>query len=195
MNTLSKQFSILALVCFFFSGTTLNALEEQLQEDECSQEILLSYFPEVFVKETLTKNNIPREKWDAINRDLASRDKEIIKIVESKAAKMNPNPLKDPQQRQMAVKLFRDTLVENFSAVMKSNGINDDKQIQVMLEDIQQQKAKRFARCMQQVRPAQQPSKAENKSKANTEENDDDDHNDHDDDDNEKDKDEKDNDD
>lgn len=119
-------------------------------EDECSQEILLAYFPGVFVKETLAKYNVPKEKWDAINKDLAARDKQIIKIVEEKASKMSSNPLKDPQQRQAAVKIFRETLSENFTAAMKANGVTDDKQIHAMLDDIQQQKAKRFARCMQQ---------------------------------------------
>lgn len=120
------------------------------QEDDCSQEILLAYFPGVFVKETLKRYNVPQDKWDPIIKVLAERDKQIIKIVEAKASKMDPNPLKDPQQRQAAVKIFRETLTENFSSVMKANGVNDEKQIQAMLDDIQQQKAKRFASCMQQ---------------------------------------------
>lgn len=121
-------------------------------EDECSQEILLSYFPGVFVAETLNRFNIPKDQVDAIKRELLARDKEIIKQVEAKASKMSPNPLKDPEQRQVAVKLFRETLFENFSVVMKAHGVKDDKQIQAMLDDIQQQKAKRFARCMEMQR-------------------------------------------
>lgn len=117
--------------------------------DECSQEILLSYFPGVFVSETLTKFNIPKDQWDKIKQELLGRDKEIIKQVEAKASKMNPNPLKDPEQRQAAIKLFRETLFDNFSSVMKAHGVKDDKQIQAMLDDIQQQKAKRFAHCME----------------------------------------------
>ena len=64
---------------------------------------------------------------------------------------MNPNPLKDAQQRQAAVKLFRETLIDLFSSTMKANGISNDQQIQEMLNDIQQQKAKRFAMCMQKM--------------------------------------------
>ncbi len=123
--------------------------------DECSQEILLSYFPGVFVSETLKKFNVPQDQWDAIKKELLARDKEIIKQVEAKASKMNPNPLKDPEQRQAAVKLFRETLFDNFGAVAKAHGIKDDKQIQAMLDDIQQQKAKRFAHCMEVQRGGQ----------------------------------------
>jgi len=172
VKTLIKQIKFL----LYFSGIVgsffVHAVDAPVQDEDCSQEILLSYFPAIFVKETMNRFNVPKEKWDAINRDLAVRDKEIIKIVESKASKMNPNPLKDPQQRQTAVKLFRETLVENFSAVMKENGISDDKQIQSMLEDIQQQKAKRFALCMQKHQGKTAP---DSKSKSEEDEDEDED--------------------
>lgn len=131
------------------------------EDDECAKEILLAYYPGIFVEETLSKFNVPKEEWPAIVKELGERDKQIIKQVEAKASKMPSNPLKDPQQRQVAVKLFRDTLLENFADVMHSHGVNDDKQIQAMLDDIQQQKAKRFARCMDKQKqppvPMQRP--------------------------------------
>jgi ribosomal protein L12E/L44/L45/RPP1/RPP2 len=149
------------------------------ETDECSQEVLLSYFPAVFVKETLRRFNVPEAKWDSINKDLASRDKEIIKIVEDKAANMEPNPLKDPRHRQEGVKLFRDTLYENFSEVMKANGINDENQIHEMLEDIRQQRAKRFARCMEKkghsVAPAASQEDQDDDNDTEDEDDDDDD--------------------
>lgn len=119
--------------------------------DECSRELLISYFPKVFVTETLKKYNVPEDKWDAITSDLAQKDQQVIKTVEDKASQMNPNPLKDPQQRQAAVKLFRETLTDLFASTMKANGVTDEKQISDMLNDIQQQKAKRFAMCMQKM--------------------------------------------
>lgn len=119
--------------------------------DECSRELLISYFPKVFVTETLKKYNVPQDKWEAIASDLALKDKQVIKTVEDKASQLNPNPLKDPQQRQAAVKLFRETLTDLFASTMKANGVTDEKQISDMLNDIQQQKAKRFAMCMQKM--------------------------------------------
>lgn len=117
--------------------------------DECSRELLLTYFPEPFVKETLKTFKVPEDKWDTIQKALASKDKDVIRIVEEKAAEMDPNPLKDPQARQAAVKLFRSTLLQLFSDVMEANGVHDEKQIQAMLDSIQLQKAQRFAQCMQ----------------------------------------------
>lgn len=119
--------------------------------DECSRELLISYFPKVFVTETLKKYSVPEDKWNTIADDLAQKDKQVIKTVEDKASKLNPNPLKDPQQRQAAVKLFRETLTDLFASTMQANGISDDKQISDMLNDIQQQKAKHFAMCMQKM--------------------------------------------
>lgn len=126
--------------------------------EECSKELLLSYFPEPFVKESLKKFNVPQDKWNSIVKELNEKDREIVKLVEQKATKLSPNPLKDPQQRQAAVKIFRETLTETFSAVLKKNGIADDTQIQQMLDDVQQQKAKRFSQCMEQHRS--QPGQA-----------------------------------
>lgn len=116
--------------------------------DDCSRDLLLAYFPKPFVEEALGHFNVPKDQWDAITKELAEKDKDIVKTVEAKASKMNPNPLTDPQQRQAAVKLFRETLFDSFASVLKAHGVKDDKQIQAMLDDIQQQKAKRFAKCM-----------------------------------------------
>jgi hypothetical protein len=117
--------------------------------DECAKELLLSYFPEPIVLETLNHFNIPKDKWEGIAKSLAVKDKEIVKIVEKKAAAMTPNPLKDTQQRHVAVKLFRDTLSEAFSDALKENGVEDESQFTSMLDEIQQQKAKKFALCME----------------------------------------------
>jgi len=120
--------------------------------EECSKELLLSYFPETFVRESLKKYDVPKDKWDSIVKELNEKDKDIVKIVEEKASKLNPNPLKDPQQRQAAVKIFRETLTDSFATTLKKNGVTDENQIQQMLDDVQQQKAKRFAQCMEQQR-------------------------------------------
>lgn len=150
---LLKNFLLTSLVATLATGTALISQHAQLGAEtsvnECSKELLLAFFPESFVNETLKKFEIPEKDWVAINQDLKSKDGDVIKIVEEKASKMDPNPLKDPQQRQGAVKIFRETLFDIFAGVMKSHGVTDDKKIQSMLDDIQQQKAKRFMMCME----------------------------------------------
>lgn len=142
--------------------------------DECAKELLLSYFPEPIINETLKKFKVPEDKFAGINKSLSSKDKEIVKLVEQKAAAMNPNPLKDPQQRQAAVKLFRETLLQVFSEALKDNGVLDSTQYQAMLDDIQQQKAKKFAMCMEKQKESLKQSQT-NQNSSNDDNDDDED--------------------
>lgn len=132
--------------------------------DECAKELLLSYFPEPIVTDTLKRFSIPQDKWAAIASTLSTKDKDVVKMVEEKAAAMNPNPLKDPQQRPAAVKLFRETLFQVFSDALKENGISDTTKFQVMLDDIQQQKAKKFAMCMEKQKNQAQSTASDKNS-------------------------------
>jgi hypothetical protein len=135
------------ICCSMIMATPLTGAEQTV--DECSRELLLAYFPQPFIKETLKKFNVPETEWEPIQQELANKDREVIKIVEQKASQMDPNPLKDPQERQAAVKLFRETLFQVFNDVMQEHGVKDNKLVQSMLDDIQQQKAQRFVKCMQ----------------------------------------------
>jgi hypothetical protein len=132
--------------------TTISAETSVQPANECSKELLIAYFPESFVTEALKKFNVPQDKWAAISSALTSKEGTVIKTVEEKAEKLPTNPLKDPKQRQEAVKIFRETLLQIFTEVLNQNGITDAQQIQAMLDDIQQQKAKRFAQCMEHYR-------------------------------------------
>lgn len=148
INT-SVTYIILGFSLLLTPHASISASEASPYSDDCTKELLLSYFPEPLVKETLKKFHVPEDKWAGITKSLTNHDKEIVKIVEQKASKMSPNPLKDSQQRQVAVKLFRDTLLETFSNTLIENGVTDKTQFLAMLDDIQQQKAKKFAMCMQ----------------------------------------------
>lgn len=175
----------------FTTGTSLHAAPIE----ECSKELLLSFFPEAFVTEVLQKYQVPKEKWEPIVKGLQEKNDDVIKLVDEQASKMDPNPLKDSSQKQVAVKIFRETLFQVFSGVLKANGITDDQKIQSMLGEVQQLKTKRFAQCMESQKtpdaaekladnskvPAVAP-KADATKKADDNDNDDDDDDDDDDD-------------
>jgi hypothetical protein len=135
-----------------FEGQTANANTQPEQistpKVECSLETFKAFFHPVFVTDVFSRYNVPREEWDAIIHELAEEDKNVFALVEEKAATMDPNPLKDPTQREAAIRLFRDTQIEIFSRVLKAHNITDDQQILSMLDEIQKQKAKAFAECM-----------------------------------------------
>lgn len=168
---LKKLMSIVIGASALMAPTAMSAAEPAVA-DECAKELLLSYFPEPIVTETLKRFAIPQDKVNGIVKSLSSKDKDVVRLVEEKAAAMNPNPLKDPQQRQAAVKLFRDTLLQVFTDGLKENGVTDTSKFQAMLDDIQQQKAKKFAMCMERQ-----------KNQASTSQDDEDDGDDEDDDD------------
>lgn len=123
------------------------------KDEQCAKEVLMQHFPEKMVSETLNKFQVPADQQAAIIKELAEKDKQLVKMVEEKAAAMNPNPLKDPSQRQQAVKMFRETLLEQFTAVLNAHGITDKDKIQQMLDDVQLQKAKQFTMCMEKIHP------------------------------------------
>lgn len=116
--------------------------------DECSSVTLREFFPEIYVHATLNKFAVPKEKWAAITEALHAKEKKIIPSIEAKAEKMTPNPLKDRAQQKEAVKLFKETILEEAKGAFNESGIHDEKQIQAMLDDIQSQKTKQFQECI-----------------------------------------------
>lgn len=155
---------------------THNAAPTTAATDECSIELLRSFFPEKFVSATLEKFNVPEDKRAAIIKELSTRDRQVLKIVEEKASKLTPNPFKDrdPRQRQVGVKLFRDTLLQIMTEVFNENGITDQKQIQDMLDNINQEKAKNFRDCIEKQKLNLPGLKSEDKKTSQNEDNSDD---------------------
>lgn len=115
---------------------------------ENSKEVFLSYFPESLVTDALSRYNIPKEEWASINQDLSSKEGLVIRLVDEKASKMDPNPMEDPNQRKAAVKIFREVLFQVFSEVLYSHGVTDTDKIRNMLDTIQQLKAEKFCLSM-----------------------------------------------
>jgi len=140
-------------------GCIINPVQifSQADDIDCSEEIIISFFPQPFVEKTFDKFDVSDKNREEIYNELAKQDEKVIETVEAKGAKMDPNPLHDPRYRQEAVKLFRQTLLDLFSQVLTRNGITDPEQIQAMLDDIQQQKLERFRHCIERYRDQESP--------------------------------------
>ena len=115
---------------------------------KCAKEDLSNYFPKVVVKPVLMKADISAEKAEIIAEDLSNKDGEIEKIVKDKYSKLDPNPLNDPSQRDVAIKVYRESLFQVFSKPLKAQGINDDDKIRALLDEIQRTKSKLFIECI-----------------------------------------------
>lgn len=120
-------------------------------EDDCSLEMLHTFFPKKIVRQALEDNEIPKDQWDAITTDLTEKDKNIVPTLQKKAAELKPNPLldmSDSTQRGVAFKLFREILLDTFTQVMKAHGVQDDEKIMDILDDIDDARAKLFEACI-----------------------------------------------
>ena len=115
---------------------------------KCTKEELMRFFPEQVVQSILVKHNIPKEQADLIARDLSQKDLELSKKVEEKSEKLESNPFKNLSQREVAAKIYRETLYEVFSNVLKAHGVTDQDQIQIMLDELQEARSKLFIECI-----------------------------------------------
>jgi hypothetical protein len=149
--------AVISMSCF--SNLQAETTEVLLSNSmKCTKEELMTFFPDQVVQSVLIKGNIPKEEAVAIAQELSKKDKDLAKVVEEKAAKLEPNPFKDLSQRDLAIKIYRETLYEVFSKVLKSHGVTNEDKIQTMLEEIQASKSKLFIECIQKQQPPSKPT-------------------------------------
>jgi len=123
---------------------------------KCTKEELMTFFPQQVVESVLLKAHLSKEQAEAISKELAQKDRELAKLVEEKAAKVDPNPFKDLSQRDLAIRIYRETLYEVFAKVLKSHGVTNEDQIQTLLDEMQAAKSELFIEC---IRKQQHPTK------------------------------------
>lgn len=114
----------------------------------CTKEQLMTFFPQPVVESVLTEAKISEEQVKEIGQELSQQDRELIKRVEEKAVKWDPNPFSDLSQRDLAIKIYNETLYEVFAKVLKAHGISNDTQIQALLDKIRELKSKLFIECI-----------------------------------------------
>jgi hypothetical protein len=134
-----------------FCLTTLNAETTEVvlsNSMKCTKEELMTFFPQQVVQSVLVKAQLPKDQAASIAEELSHKDRELAKIVEEKAAKLDPNPFKDLSQRDLAIKIYRETLYEIFAKVLKSHGVTNEDQIQTLLDEMQAAKSKLFIECI-----------------------------------------------
>jgi len=120
----------------------------------CSKEELMTFFPQTVVQAVLINQNFSAEDAKAIALELSQKNPELIRIVEEKASKLDPNPFKDLSQRDLGLKIYRETLYEVFSKVLKAHGISDENKIQMLLDEIREAKSKLFIECIRKQQNA-----------------------------------------
>lgn len=115
---------------------------------KCTKEELMTFFPQQVVESILIKAKLSPAQAASIAAELSQKDQKLTKIVEDKAAKLDPNPFKDLSQRDLAIKIYRETLYEVFAKVLKAHGVTNEDQIQALLDEMQAAKSKLFIECI-----------------------------------------------
>ncbi len=113
-----------------------------LQLDEVYKRRTDAFFSQSKLSKQSLSKQIPKEQAHIIAQELSSKDRELARIVEEKSAQLEPNPLKNLSQRDLAIKIYRETLYEVFAKVLKSHGITDEDRIQTLLNDLQESRSK-----------------------------------------------------
>lgn len=121
---------------------------------DCSENLLVAYFPPSIVNQVLRNYQIPQDLWPEINAELQDQNDKILTLVEEKASKIKQNPLYDVRQKNISVGIYRESLLHVFGDIMKKYGIDREEQIRAMLDEIQYKKAKRFRDCLEERKKA-----------------------------------------
>ena len=130
----------------------------QIDSALCTKDVLMTFFPGPIVKAVLVRYGVEPGKAEKIAEELSGKDREVVSDVEKKSAEYDPNPLNDLNQRDLAVKIFRETLYEVFAKVLKTNQVaGDDNEIQTILDDMKEIKGKLFVEC---IKKEQMPAPA-----------------------------------
>lgn len=136
--------TVLSIMCL----THLHGVVEEDGLTKCTKEQLMTFFPQQVVESVLVRANLSKDQAASIARELSQKDRELGKLVEDKAAKLESNPFKDLSQRDLAIKIYRETLYEVFAKVLKAHGVKSDDQIQSLLDEVQSAKSKLFIDCI-----------------------------------------------
>ena len=130
----------------YLGNLQAQATDEVLSK--CTKEELMTFFPQQVVQSVLIKAKVSPDDAEAIAKELSQKDRELGKIVEEKAAKLEQNPFKDLSQRDLALKIYHETLYEVFAKVLKAHGIKNEDQIQALLDEMRAAKSKLFIDCI-----------------------------------------------
>lgn len=130
------------------TSPSATAASTAIKNFSCTKEELEAFLPEAVVRNVLLKNNFSEADANAIALELWQKNTMMREIMKKKASKLRPNPLEDLSQRDVGLKIYRETLYEVFSQTLKAHGISDEDKIQNLLDEIRETKSKLFLECV-----------------------------------------------
>lgn len=125
----------------------------------CYRELQAEAFPYHRVVQAFDTAYVSQAQWPFIYSQLQAGKAQIPEMIRRAAAQMNPNPLNDPFQPQLAVELLQKAEYEVFFNVMNKTQFNNLDDINQMFTFIFQTHANKIYQCLgvDIIRPYQVP--------------------------------------
>ena len=128
--------------------TMLSAETVDIEGMTCTKEELMTSFPQAVIESILLKSQLSAEEASKIAIELSQKNQELTQMIETKVSRLDPHPFKDLSQRDLAIKIYRESRYEVFAKVLKAHGITNEDQIQSLLDEIQMAQSKLFIECI-----------------------------------------------
>ena len=131
------------------------ATDEHVSREQ-ERQLLLSYYPRLFVEEVLQSHAIDEKMMVLIVDELQTQDERILSTVEEKLQKLhdasqgNGSPLFALREEEVAA--MYDALQEVFTTTLAKHDIADRALSAQMFDEIQNKKASLFAKAIQRGR-------------------------------------------
>jgi hypothetical protein len=135
--------TVLCLTCL--EGIDNSSIEVDLDSSLCTKDVLIKFFPEPIVKQVLKKHRISDDKATHLAQELEQKNSEITKTVEERTEEHYANEI--PSVGAIS-KIYQETVYEIFANTLKDQGVDDEDQIQIILEDIKSMRKKLFVDCI-----------------------------------------------
>lgn len=129
-----KNLAKWALIILFFSP--LASFGYAPDPVPCLLELETHFFRSEIVIQALSFYNIPQGMWDPILSDLQDRSASVPNRMRKITAKMVPNPLEYPLQKEAAARVLKEALYSVYKEVMIENLMTEQPTMDLIFEYI-----------------------------------------------------------
>lgn len=91
----------------------------------CFQDLQVNFFQENTVYQALSLYNVPQGLWEPISLTLKARSNQVPERMRKITARMVPNPLEFPMQREITAGILKQVLKDVFYETMKKYQVDE----------------------------------------------------------------------
>lgn len=141
---------IRSVIKLFFFSILLSApfIEASGRKPRCYHQIAQHFFSEDVVSQALSLYQVPASIWDSILKDLRDNESAVESIMETRARKMRPNPLRAPFDPDKVYLLLESVLFDIFFKTINYYNVIDPNSIRAMFNYVMQRESSYIKDCL-----------------------------------------------